>query len=40
VQHGRGEDENFCRKGISEIGTLMGKLFKSHKLKCNAFITE
>ena len=27
-------------KGISEIDTLMGKLFKCHKLKCNAFTTE
>jgi hypothetical protein len=27
-------------KGISEIGTLMGRLFKCHNLKCNALTTE
>jgi len=27
-------------KGISAIGILMGKLFKYHKLKCNAFTTK
>jgi hypothetical protein len=27
-------------KGITEIGTLVGELFKCHSLKCNGFTTE